>query len=187
MGAGNHPAVPIFPCPCIFFLRRRGVDFGKQQGHHPAAHRVAGRVTSFTTEHLLLSRQHLLMETLKRTHAVEIGLGSDPHLVRGGQTVFEKRPDCRGRLRGNFQAERDIELSQQRLVTPNRIPASHLRTHGIESLRLAPHITHDVIGKGCGKRVRGCGKGLDQVRQLFGGEISLRSGLRLQRSNQDHH
>ena len=131
---------------------------------------------------LLIDGEHVLTETLKRTLAVVESLWRDACLVDGSEAVNQIFVYFWCAFLRNLKAERHVELSKERIVLPYRIAVGDGGTGRIAALRLAPHVTQDVVGEvnpdGVGRRRQA----LDEVGHLFRAEIQrnaivLRLGL----------
>ena len=123
------------------------------------------------------------METLKRALAVVESFRLDARCIDGGKAVYHELVNLRSALFGDFKAERHAENGEKRVVVPNSITEHKSGAFRVVALRLAPHVTHDVIGEirpdGIGRRWQA----LDEIRHLFCAKIQrntvvLRLGLK---------
>ena len=171
MGSGYHTAVTIFPSPRIDIISYGWIHLRKEHGGKPGTDGMAGWIASFPAQFVILAGKGFLLEIFKRADALEPCLWSNPDLVYSPQASFKYIPDCRSLLFRHSHAEMLIKLVQKGFISPDGIPAGHFSTHRILSLLLSPLVALDIQFEGGAALFRRGRKTLDEVGQLFGGEI----------------
>lgn len=172
MGTHDDTALSIHEAPSHDGVGIGGIDLREQQGRRIATLAMARRIGAFARQILLLiHRKHVLPETLKRALAMIECLRLDTGLVDGGETVHQILVNLGGALLGDFQAKRNVKLHKERVVIPHGIAVGDGGAGRIAALRLAPHVTQDVVGKVHPDRIRRRRQTLDKVGHLLRTEI----------------
>ena len=190
--AGVDVALPVGACDDTAFavqIATRhdgigvvGVDLGEQQGGGIAALAMTRGVGAFARQfRFLVSREHVLVEALKRTLAVVESLRLDACRVDGGEAVNHELIALGSAFLGDFEAEGYGEHGKERVVVPHGILEDKGCALWVVALLFAPHVAHDVVGEVRPEGIWRWGQTFDEVRHLFGAEIQrdafvLRSG-----------
>ena len=113
----------------------------------------------------------MLAKAFKRTLAVVIGLRLDTHLVDGGEAVYQVFIYFWRVFFRYDKPERHIELGEKRVEIPRGIMIGDGGANRVVTLHLAPHVTHDVVGKVNSDGIWRRRQALDKIGHLFCAEI----------------
>lgn len=113
------------------------------------------------------------METNEGAHALEMALGIAADAVAGGKSVVQEPIDLGGILLGDLQSEGLAELLDDVIHTEDGIAIGNVGTLLVVAHLLAPHILHEVVGKGRAESVGRPWAPFSHVGHLLGGEIRV--------------
>ena len=174
VAAGYDAAFPAFHRPVEEGLRRVGVHFRQDERGAPGADGVAGRIGSFRGQPLIVLRKDgTLVEAGIRPHPEVVGLRPEADLLDGRDAVDEQLVNLRGVGRIDLESERLAVDDPRGVEAPDGVALGLRQPRAVQPLRLAPHISHNVVRErlpdGIGRRRQA----LHQIGQFILREIQL--------------